>query len=282
MAARTTTATPRRTAAPSRLATPARAASPARTGLSARAGRTTTPVTTAARSPRPASSSRITSTRTAPARTPSSRTAPSRAVSPRNQQPRKAMPQAGDPIKRQRWVIVIAAAIVIIFAARLVQVQVFQASSLAGEARQARMSSYSVPAHRGDITDRNGVVLATSVDRYKLAADQKAIMEFRGRGREDAAGNPVGDGPLGVAQLLAPVLGTTKNELAARLNGENRYAVLAKDVTPDKQREVRALGLQAYIRTELVSQRVYPAATVAGTLVGFVDADQQGQGGVER
>ncbi|GAB2454823.1 penicillin-binding protein 2 [Xylanimonas ulmi] len=178
--------------------------------------------------------------------------------------------------------MVVAALVVMVFVGRLVQVQVFQAPSLAAKARATRMVTISEPAHRGDITDRNGVVLATSVDRYTISADPWAIQGYRAYGRQDADGNPVADGALGVAQLLAPVLGANKAELAARLNGDGRYVVLGRDVEPDKQREIRALGLQAYIRTELVSKRVYPAGSVAGTLVGFVDDEQKGQGGLER
>ncbi|WP_242496270.1 peptidoglycan D,D-transpeptidase FtsI family protein [Xylanimonas protaetiae] len=169
-----------------------------------------------------------------------------------------------------------------IFVGRLVQVQVFEAPGLAAQARDGRMTTVNVPAHRGDITDRNGVVLATSVDRYTISADPWAIQKFRGGSRTDAAGSPVADGALGVAQLLAPVLGRDRAELAAQINGDSRYVVLARNVEPDKQREISALRLAAVIRTELVSQRVYPQKTIAGPLLGFVDADQVGQGGLER
>jgi cell division protein FtsI (penicillin-binding protein 3) len=136
-------------------------------------------------------------------------------------------------------------------------------------------------AHRGDIVDADGTVLATSVDRYTVIADQLVIQDFRANSRVDAEGAEVQDGALGIAQLLAPVLDEDKAELAARLNGDGRYAVLAKNVVPEVQRAVADLGLQAYIRTELTSRRTYPAGTVAGTLVGFVNSDQEGQGGIE-
>lgn len=183
---------------------------------------------------------------------------------------------------RRRTLSALAALTATVFAGRLVQVQVAQAPALAAEALAGRMSATTIPAHRGQITDRNGVVLATSTDRYTIAADEQAMLGFRANGRTDADGNPLYDGTLGVAQLLAPLVGTDHNELGARLNGTARYRVLARDVEPDKQRIIRDLGLAAYVSTELTSQRAYPAGSVAGPVVGCVDRDQVGQGGIER
>jgi cell division protein FtsI (penicillin-binding protein 3) len=246
----TRNAKPTRTGKPTRTAQPTRSAKPARTATPTRTARATT-VSRAAGA--------VERRRTA-----------------------RALPKPASPERRQRWLLAISAVVVVVFVGRLVQIQVLQAGSLAADAREQRMQTVVTPAHRGDITDRNGTVLATSVDRYTISADQKAIQQFRGGKRTDAAGDPVADGALGVAQLLAPVLGVTKAELAAKINGEREYVVLAKNVVPEKQRAVRALGLAAYIRTDLTSSRRYPSGTIAGTLVGFVDSEQKGQGGVER
>jgi len=273
-----------RTASSPRTPSGARAASAPRAGA-ARSG--SAPRAAAARfGPAPGPSPRASSARGSSARSTRRPTAVSRSAGAlerrRAARPPRPAPPVASPEKRQRWIVVVAAIVVAVFVGRLVQVQVFQAPSLAAAALSQRMSTVAVPAHRGDIVDRNGIVLATSEDRYTISADAKAIQDFRGRGRTDADGEPVADGALGVAQLLSPLLGVPRAELAARINGENRYVVLARDVMPEQQRQIRALRLQAYIRTELVSKRVYPAGNVAGALVGFVDADQAGQGGLEK
>ncbi|GAA1732926.1 penicillin-binding protein 2 [Isoptericola hypogeus] len=170
-----------------------------------------------------------------------------------------------------------------VFVGRLVQVQVVRGPALAAEAQAMRTTSDVELAHRGEILDANGRVLATSVDRYTIIGDQEAIQGFRGSTKVDtASGEPVDDGALGIAQLLGPVLDEPPAELAAKLNGKDRYVPLARDVVPEVQRAVAELGLQAYIATELTSRRTYPAGSVAGTLVGYVDRDQTGQGGLER
>lgn len=184
-------------------------------------------------------------------------------------------PRPGRPEIRQRWLVGIAAVVVLIFLVRLVHVQLIEGPSLAATAEQARTATAVTPAHRGDITDANGVVLATSVDRYTVIGDPVAIKDFRGTSRG------LEDGALGIAQLLAPILDVPKNELAAQLVGESRYKVLAKNVVPEVQRAIAELEIRAYVRTDLTSRRTYPSGTVAGSLVGFVNDEQTGQGGIE-
>ncbi|MFE7508805.1 penicillin-binding transpeptidase domain-containing protein, partial [Promicromonospora sp. NPDC057488] len=209
------------------------------------------------------------------------RASPTQARPARSRVARPLPPRPGRPEKRQRWLIGIAAVVVLVFLVRLVHVQLIEGPTLAAKAEAQRTATAITPAHRGDITDANGVVLATSVDRYKVVGDPVAIEDFRGAGRVDADGHKVENGALGIAQLLAPILDEPKNELAAKLVGESRYRVLAKNVVPQVQRAIADLEIRAYIRTDLTSRRTYPSKTVAGSLVGFVNDEQAGQGGIE-
>nr|BFF17683.1 hypothetical protein GCM10025730_12040 [Promicromonospora thailandica] len=190
-------------------------------------------------------------------------------------------PRPGRPELRQRWLVGIAAVVVLVFLVRLVHVQIIEGPALAQVAEQKRTATAVTPAHRGDITDANGVVLATSVDRYTVIGDPRAIKDFRGAGRPTVDGEEVEDGALGIAQLLAPILDVPKNELAAQLVGDTSYTVLAKNVVPEVQRAIAQLKIRAYVRTDLTSRRTYPSGTVAGSLVGFVDDEQTGRGGIE-
>ncbi|MGI5190725.1 penicillin-binding transpeptidase domain-containing protein [Promicromonospora sp. CA-289599] len=184
-------------------------------------------------------------------------------------------PRPGRPEARQRWLVGIAALVVLIFLVRLVHVQLIEGPSLAEKAQAARTATAVTPAHRGDITDVDGKLLATSVDRYTVVGDPVAIKDFRGAARG------VEDGALGIAHLLSPILDIPKNELAAQLVGKLRYKVLAKNVVPEVQRAIAALEIRAYVRTDLTSRRTYPSGAVAGSLVGFVNAEQTGQLGIE-
>jgi len=192
---------------------------------------------------------------------------------------------AATPGKRLRLPVVLATLVGVVIGGRLVQVQVFESSSVAAEALASRISKVPIAAHRGRITDRNGEVLADSVDRYLLTADPQAILGFRNNStpkRLAEDGTEVANGALGVAQLLAPILQTDPAELAARINGSNRYVVIAKDLEPEVQRQIRALKLTAYLHLEVTPKRIYPAGNIAGPLLGFVDFEMVGQGGIEK
>ncbi|WP_265523331.1 peptidoglycan D,D-transpeptidase FtsI family protein [Oerskovia flava] len=180
----------------------------------------------------------------------------------------------------------VAVAVLAVFTGRLVQVQVVEASALAQDALDTRLATSTTLAHRGDITDADGVVLATSVERYTVVADQKTIAEFTPSAGHVVDGEPLTEsGPVGLAKLLSPVLGVPAPELAADLavqgDAPNRAKVLQRNVVPEVQREIANLGVRAYISTNLVAQRTYPAGNVAGNLVGFVNSEQEGMGGLE-
>ncbi len=248
------------------------------------AKRTSSTTRTSSPSPSPSSARSGAATRRTTAATRGSTPVRRASASPPARRPREArpaVPPPGSPERRQRWLIAIAAILLAVFVGRLVQVQVIEGPALAAAAQADRLTTNVTLAHRGDIVDVDGTVLATSVDRYTVVADQLAIQAFPGNNRVDTEGNPVEDGALGIAQLLGPVLGRSKAELAATLNGDDRYVVLARNVVPEVQRAIADLRLQAYVRTDLTSRRTYPAGVVAGTLVGFVDDEQKGVGGIE-
>ncbi|MBE7698940.1 penicillin-binding protein 2 [Oerskovia sp. Sa1BUA8] len=181
----------------------------------------------------------------------------------------------------------VALVVLLAFTVRLVYVQVVIGPSLALAAEGARTQSHVTMAHRGDITDADGVVLATSIDRYTVSADQKTIPEFVPSSRHTIDGKKVeGEGAVALARLLAPILDRSAPELAAQLSGTNgrinRNVILKKDVVPEVQRQIVALGVSAYIRTKLTTERTYPAGTTAGNIVGYVGAQQSDDGTTEQ
>ncbi|GAA1401094.1 penicillin-binding protein 2 [Oerskovia paurometabola] len=181
----------------------------------------------------------------------------------------------------------IALAVLLVFAVRLVYVQVVIGPSLAQAAENQRTQSHVTMAHRGDITDADGVVLATSIDRYTVSADQKTIPDFVPSARHTVDGKKVeGTGAVALARLLAPILDRSAPELAAQLSGTNgrvnRNVILKKDVVPEVQRQIVELGVSAYISTKLTTERTYPAGTTAGNIVGYVGAQSSEDGATEQ
>lgn len=188
----------------------------------------------------------------------------------------------GDYQRRQKVVLALSLALLLLFAGRLIQVQVFEASALAAEVQQARQREYTLHAERGDILDADGAVLATSAVRYNIVVDQRQIPAYVQFGEEGESGQQdiVGRGASAAAAQLAPILGVPEHELGATLTGEAGYLKIAEDVTPEVRAQVLDLGING-VTSEQTTIRLYPAQNTGGNLVGWVNDEGEGAAGLE-
>lgn len=178
-------------------------------------------------------------------------------------------------VRRYNAILVTVLALVLVFAGRLVYVQAVEGPSLASAALNDRLWHSTIEAPRGDILDAHGEVLATSVRRYNLGANQRLVASYRTEvdGEEK-------EGAVAAATSLAPLLDEDAAELNARLVGDSTFAYIAHGLTPEQWREVRELDIPG-IEPEEVSERVYPNGTTAGNIIGFVGRDGEGLAGLE-
>lgn len=126
-------------------------------------------------------------------------------------------------------------------------------------------TAFSDDIRRADIIDRNGELLATSVDVYSLFADPRAIWE-----------------PSETAAALVSVFpDLDRARLETRLsNRERAFEWIKRGLTPRQREAVFNLGLEGLgFRKE--SSRAYPRGTLAGHLLGYVGNDGEGLGGIE-
>lgn len=151
--------------------------------------------------------------------------------------------------------------------ARLVYLQVIQHADLMSRADRQQMRSPVVPAKRGDIVDRKGRLLAYSVDADTIAAVPSEI-----------------DDPAAVAAQVCAVLdgcgAERRASIAKNLTKRGAFAYIARQVTPDEARRVRALALPG-ITLLKESRRYYPNSELAAHVVGYVGLDNVGLGGIE-
>ncbi|MDR3068989.1 MAG: peptidoglycan glycosyltransferase, partial [Cellulomonas sp.] len=177
--------------------------------------------------------------------------------------------------RRVGFLGVVLTVMLLVFAGRLVAVQVIDGPAVAAEARDARLSSITVVGNRGSITDSSGNVLASSVPRFDISVNQRLIPANRGSEEEG-----IPEGAAGVAQQLAPLLGMDAAELGGQLVGDAGYRYLAKGVEPKTAREIAQMRLSG-INVEHVSQRVYPNGSLAGDIIGFTNSRSVGLQGLE-
>ncbi|WP_234046788.1 peptidoglycan D,D-transpeptidase FtsI family protein [Streptomyces adelaidensis] len=179
--------------------------------------------------------------------------------------------------------------VMIAFVVRLLQVQAVDASEYAAKADQNRYVGRVLAAERGGITDRNGVDLAISTDANDITADPTMFTRKQLK---------VDDGPEQAAALLAPILGADQETIADRLRTQNtRYVLLARRQTPQVWNQISDLktalvkkardekgtvNVLAGVFQEPSSKRVYPNGDLAAGILGWVNSEGKGGGGVEQ
>ena len=151
--------------------------------------------------------------------------------------------------------------------ARLVVLQVVEHRDLVARATRQQMRTMDAAAKRGDILDRKGQVLATSVSADSIYAVPSAI--------ED---------PKAVVAALCTALGdcTSKDReaLVERLGKTRAFAYVKRKVSQEQAKRVAALGLEG-IGSIKEDRRFYPNRELAAHLLGYVGLDNRGLNGLE-
>ncbi len=148
--------------------------------------------------------------------------------------------------------------------ARAVRLQLGEEKKLGRVAREQYQATVSLPGRRGDIRDRNGVALASSVQVDSIFADPRAILDL------DEA-----------VEGLAGALHLPARALRRRLAEKGRFVWVKRQVTAAEARAVEGLGLSG-IGAVKESRRFYPERELAAQLLGFTGVDGEGLEGLER
>lgn len=185
----------------------------------------------------------------------------------------------GLPHRRVRFIFIAVLFIFSLFAAQLLRLQGLDASTMANAAFDSRLERAALPALRGDITDANGVVLASSLERRNITADPTAVAEYTAI----VDRHRVKVGITGAAAALAPLLGKQAKDIEIRLRAKpgTRFTYVVKDVSPLTWRKVAALGIPG-ILSETTTKRTYSSGPTAASLIGWLGNDGQPGGGVEQ
>jgi cell division protein FtsI (penicillin-binding protein 3) len=154
-----------------------------------------------------------------------------------------------------------------LIAGRLLELQGLDRSAYAASAQNQQLHKVVLTATRGTITDRNGHPIADTVDANNVVADPEQFVTAI----EKAA----------AAAKLAPLIGMKSTDILSRLSVHSEYALLTPTpVTPEAAASILALKLPG-ITTPSTSRRIYPDGDLASNVVGFVNNDGQGAGGLE-
>jgi cell division protein FtsI (penicillin-binding protein 3) len=168
------------------------------------------------------------------------------------------------PVWRSKFIV---AAIALGFTgliARAAYVQVFANDFFLrqGEVRFAR--TLSLPANRGRVLDRNGMLLASSVPAPSVWANPEDIERDPAKLRE-----------------LARLLEISPADLDKKLkDDEKTFVWLRRQMDEPVVKQILALGIKGVYDIKEY-KRLYPEGEAAAHIVGFTNVEDQGQEGVE-
>ncbi|WP_246796643.1 peptidoglycan D,D-transpeptidase FtsI family protein [Burkholderia perseverans] len=132
-----------------------------------------------------------------------------------------------------------------------------------GESRYQR--TLELPATRGKILDRNGLVLATSLPVRAIWAIPESVPD-------DLGADKLGD--------LGKLLDMSTTELRRKLSEDKSFVYVKRQVPIDVADKVAALDIPGiYARNEY--KRFYPEGEITAHLIGFTNVEDEGQEGVE-
>ena len=147
---------------------------------------------------------------------------------------------------------------------RLAYLQLFCHAEYLARAQRQQQRTLEITPKRGAIYDRNGNTLAMSVSVDSAFAVPSEL----------------GDNAALAARLISGVLHIPRDVLEARFASGGTFVWIQRKLPPDKAEAIAALNLKGiYLQKE--NQRFYPKRDLAAHVLGFVDMDEKGLGGIE-
>ncbi|MEO6214037.1 MAG: penicillin-binding transpeptidase domain-containing protein [Vicinamibacterales bacterium] len=152
--------------------------------------------------------------------------------------------------------------------ARLFYLQVISHSRMMNIANRQQLRTIDLPAKRGEIVDRNGRMLAYSVDGEAISADPTVVVHPEQTARAICAALDACNGAT-LAELLSKLLPSKK-----------RFVYLDRQASAEAAQRVRALALPGIVLHK-ESRRYYPKRELAAHVLGYVGTDNEGLAGLE-
>ncbi|MEP1230782.1 MAG: penicillin-binding protein 2 [Litorimonas sp.] len=151
-----------------------------------------------------------------------------------------------------------------VFMVVIALVRLAEVSLMSGQTHQ-RVLPQALTTERADITDRNGELLATTLETYSLYAEPRRIWNPKQSAKK-------------IVSLRSKL---DMSDIHNKLESDRAFVWLERGLTPKERQAIFELGLPGIgFRTE--SKRVYPRGDLASHFVGFTNLDLNGIAGAER
>ena len=168
------------------------------------------------------------------------------------------------PIWRSQFIVACIALGFIGLVVRAVYVQVVGNAFFIKQGTVRFERQLDIPANRGRILDRNGLILASSVPMPSIWASPDEMDTNSPRLKE-----------------LAVLLDIPLNELQKKVSDtKRRHVWLRRQIDDATGKKIKELGIHG-INTTMEYKRMYPQGEAAAHVVGFTNVENTGQEGVE-
>ena len=124
-------------------------------------------------------------------------------------------------------------------------------------------STIKVQGARGTVLDSSGRTLAVSVRGLSIGAHPNDVKD-----------------PKRAAEVLAPLIGETKNSILLKLKSEAPFVWLARGLSEDVAPALRSANVEG-VATVPEFRRYYPQGPLGGPILGRINTDGEGLSGVE-
>ncbi|SDE77224.1 stage V sporulation protein D (sporulation-specific penicillin-binding protein) [Fontibacillus panacisegetis] len=169
--------------------------------------------------------------------------------------------------RRLLLLLVMLCLLFVALAARLAYVQLGKGAELSEKAEESWRRNIPYSAKRGEVSDRNGNVLAYNITTPTVMAIPVQVKS-----------------PETTAKSLAPLLGMSEEALYKAITKRQSIVRLqpgGRKITMEKAQKIRDLALPGIVVAE-DNKRYYPYGGLAAHILGFTGGYNQGLTGVER
>jgi cell division protein FtsI (penicillin-binding protein 3) len=169
---------------------------------------------------------------------------------------------------RSRALVLILLVFIGIFSIRLFTIQILDHQKYKALALSEQQAKFVLKAQRGEIYARDGSEVAPLVLNepvYTIYADPSQVTEAAKV--ESTVRSVAGDKAV--------------KDMDALTDKKRQYIVLAKEVTRDQAQSIKDKHYAGVGETQ-TTERVYPEGALGSQLLGFVNADGEGQYGIEQ
>ena len=167
------------------------------------------------------------------------------------------------PVWRSKFIVAAIALAFVGLAGRAAYIQVINNDFFIREGEVRFSRTLELPANRGRILDRNGLILASSVPSPSVWAIPEDVERDK----------------VKLAQL-AKLLDIPMAELRTKLDEDKSFVWIKRQIDEGVAQQVATLGIKGiYTRKEY--RRQYPEGEAAAHVVGFTNTDDKGQEGIE-